>query len=149
MQERQATSALFTQVDISAATHTVAASAVEMDQVRLLREILKAQDRQNELLEEMLNHISAGQKQRAQEMQQWKAANADLADRCRQASESLVKVQADFLRTIAFEVNENGDSFEDGEYMLHEFLDKYGPRLVHLNGVIQVLSQLSGPAPTV
>jgi hypothetical protein len=27
--------------------------------------------------------------------------------------------------------------------MLNEFIDRYGPRLAHLNGVIQVLAQLS------
>jgi hypothetical protein len=31
----------------------------------------------------------------------------------------------------------------DGEYMLNEFVDRFGPRLAHLNGVLQVLSQLS------
>ena len=27
--------------------------------------------------------------------------------------------------------------------MLNEFVDRFGPRLAHLNGVLQVLSQLS------
>ena len=29
--------------------------------------------------------------------------------------------------------------------MLNEFVDRFGPRLAHLNGLLQVLSQLSGP----
>ncbi len=148
MSERHATPALFTQVDISAAGNAATPSVSELDQTRLLREILKAQDRQNELLEEMLAHLTAGQRQRNQEMQQWKSANSALAERCRTAAESLTKVQSEFLKTVAEEVNANCEFFEDGEYMLHEFLDKYGPRLVHLNGVLQVLAQLSGPAPT-
>jgi hypothetical protein len=31
----------------------------------------------------------------------------------------------------------------DGEFVLNEFIDRFGPRLAHLNGVIQVLAQLS------
>jgi hypothetical protein len=31
----------------------------------------------------------------------------------------------------------------DGEFMLNEFVDRFGPRLAHLNGVLQVLAQLS------
>jgi hypothetical protein len=31
----------------------------------------------------------------------------------------------------------------EGEFLLNEFVDRYGPRLAHLNGVIQVLAQLS------
>jgi hypothetical protein len=47
------------------------------------------------------------------------------------------------------EINENSDVLMDGEFMLNEFVDRYGPRLAHLNGVLQVLAQLStAPAPT-
>jgi hypothetical protein len=35
----------------------------------------------------------------------------------------------------------------DGDFALNEFVDRYGPRLAHLNGVLQVLSQLSSVAP--
>jgi hypothetical protein len=31
---------------------------------------------------------------------------------------------------------------------LSEFVDRYGPRLAHLNGVLQVLAQLSSNNPT-
>ena len=58
------------------------------------------------------------------------------------------RVQTEFLSTLAAEVVENEDSLVDGEFMLNEFVDRFGPRLAHLNGVLQVLSQLSSvPAP--
>ena len=37
---------------------------------------------------------------------------------------------------------DNGDGIVDSEYLLNELVDRYGPRLAHLNGVLQVLSQL-------
>jgi hypothetical protein len=37
----------------------------------------------------------------------------------------------------------------DGEFVLSEFVDRFGPRLAHLNGMLQVLAQLSSiPNPT-
>ena len=33
-----------------------------------------------------------------------------------------------------------------GEFMLNEFVDRFGPRMAHLNGLLQVLSQLSSVA---
>ena len=30
----------------------------------------------------------------------------------------------------------------EGEFMMNEFVDRFGPRLAHLNGVLQVLAQL-------
>jgi len=153
MHERQPTSPLFTQVDISSSsitgphTHEVAA---ENEQTRLLRDLVASQDRQNELLEELagqvgaaVNQFGAASRQRTQELTQWKEANPNLARDCRAAAEALCRVQTEFLNLLTTEVNENADALADGEFMLTEFVDRFGPRLAHLNGVLQVLAQLS------
>ena len=142
----QPTPALFTQVDISAGAQfsrpRESHDAAE-EQVGLLRGILAAQDRQNELLEELTNQLSAAQRQRNAELGQWKQANPELARSCRLAAEALSQVQIEFLNTMTREINENVDVLMDGEFMLNEFVDRFGPRLAHLNGVLQILAQLS------
>ena len=45
-------------------------------------------------------------------------------------------------------INDNADVLMDGEFMLNEFVDRFGPRLAHLNGVLQVLAQLSATPNT-
>jgi hypothetical protein len=142
---------LYTQVDITSNAPSphpvVAGTAVEQNQ--LLHNILMALDRQNEMMEELIAQVSAGQKQRATELAQWKEANPRLAKNCKVASEALAKVQTEFLATLTTEINDNPDVLMDGEFMLNEFIDRYGPRLAHLNGVLQVLAQLGNtPAPT-
>ena len=141
---------LFSQVDIAPSSHpTIASLSPAEEQTRLLREILTAQDRQNELLEELINQLSANQRQRNTELGQWKQANPRLAKGCRMAAEALSKVQAEFLEALTDEVNSNTEELLDGEFVLNEFIDRFGPRLAHLNGVIQVLAQLSSaPNPT-
>ena len=109
----------------------------------LLRQILAAQDRSNEILEEVVNAIGASQRQRSNELNQWKKANPALSKACRKAAESLSKVQVEFLQSLTEEVYDNADALLDGEFMLNEFVDRFGPRLAHLNGVLQVLSQLA------
>jgi hypothetical protein len=114
----------------------------------VLREILAGQDRQNELLEELVNQLTATQRQRANELGQWKAANPMLARSCRLAAEALSKVQTEYLNGLTDEITENYETLRDGEFMLNEFVDRFGPRLAHLNGLLQVLSQLSStPSP--
>jgi len=115
----------------------------DSEQSHLLREILAAQDRQNELLEELVNQLAGSQKQRASELGQWKQANPHLARNCRMAAEALGKVQTEFLGSLTREINENYETLMDGEFMLNEFVDRFGPRMAHLNGLLQVLSQLS------
>ncbi len=142
-------SQFFTQVDVSPGNRAAPPGDPATEQTQLLREILSAQDRQNELLEELLTHLGTAQKQRSAELGQWKQANPVLAKHCRAATEALSKVQTEFLASLTREVNDNAEALLDGEFVFNEFVDRFGPRLAHLNGVLQVLSQLSStPNPT-
>ena len=140
---------LFSQIDVAQGAGSSAPKGSEADsdeQTSILRAILSAQDRQNELLEELVNQMGAAQRQRATELVQWRQANPHLARSCRLAAESLGKIQTEFLDNMTHEINENFDTMLDGEFMLNEFVDRFGPRLAHLNGLLQVLSQLSSAA---
>jgi hypothetical protein len=140
--------ALFTQVDVTAAAAPVpAAGHTALDHTELLREVLAAQDRTNEILEELLSIMAASHKQRLQELHQWKNANPRLAESCREAAEALSRVQVEYLEQMTAEINDTAEDMVCGEYMFNEFVDRCGPRLAHLNSVIQVLAQLgSQPA---
>lgn len=112
--------------------------------VDLLRQMVASQQQQNRLLEELVQQNVAANKQRANELQQWKNANPDLARSCRQAAETLSRVQTQFLDSLTEEIADSEEHLIEGEYMLNEFVDRFGPRLAHLNGVLQVLAQLGG-----
>jgi hypothetical protein len=109
----------------------------------LLRQLVLGQERQNDLLEELVEQMGATQRQRSSELSQWKQANPELSQKCRIAAESLGKIQTEFLDNLAEEINHNLDGFIEGDFLLNEFVDRFGPRLAHLNGVLQVLAQLS------
>lgn len=115
----------------------------ESEMTLLLKELVAGQKRQNEMLEELIDQMGASQRQRAMELGQWRDANPALARRCRAAAEALSQVQTEFLENLTIDVKENYENMLDGDFALNEFVDRYGPRLAHLNGVLQVLSQLS------
>ncbi len=140
---------MFSQVDVSAGSGNQAIANSQAEQTELLREVLAGQDRTNEILEELVGVMASSQKQRAQELHQWRLANPGLSENCREAAESLSRVQLQYLERITEEICDTAEDMEDGEFMLNEFVDRFGPRLAHLNGVIQVLAQLSsGSIPT-
>jgi hypothetical protein len=119
------------------------------DEVRaLLQQLVAGQERQNRLLEELIQQTSSVQKQRASELGQWRKSNPELAQGCRSAAETLSRVQTEFLQHLTNEINDNADVWVDSDFLMNEFVDRYGPRLAHLNGVLQVLSQLSSNANT-
>ena len=109
----------------------------------LLQQLVAGQARQNKLLQELVQQLGASQRQRTDELGQWREANPGLARRCRVASETLSRVQTEFLESLTEEINDNAEGFMEGDFLLNEFVDRFGPRLAHLNGVLQVLSQLS------
>ncbi len=138
----RSTPAMFTQVDVT--TGSQAPTPVYHDEhADLLRDILAAQDRTNEVLEELTQVMANTQKQRVVELNQWKQANPELARCCREAAEGLSRVQIEYLERMIDEINNSADKMMEGEFMLNEFVDRFGPRLAHLNGMIQVLAQLS------
>lgn len=140
-------SPFFTHIDVSQASSTDS-NEETLDTTLLLQQLVLSQNRQNELLEDLIQQMSNAQKQRANEINQWKETHPYLSRRCREAAEALSTVQTEFLNQITDEITENADSMMEGEFMLNEFVDRFGPRLAHLNGVLQVMSQLSAAAKT-
>lgn len=144
-QDSQPISSSVFSINVSANNEDVVDNRERQDEpvVLLLQQLLDGQERQNELLQEMIESMNASQRQRSAELGQWKQSNPQLSDRCRKAAEILSDVQTEFLESLTNEIEYNSDTLLEGEFMLNEFVDKFGPRLAHLNGVLQVLSQLS------
>jgi len=139
----------FTQIDVGPSTPKPlpqSTQGVLGELCLLMREMLAAQDRQNELLEELVEQNVAMQRQRVAELATWKNANPELAYFCKKAAERLGRIQTDYLNAITEEVQSNFESLRDSEFMFNDFIDRFGPRFVHLNGILQVLVQL-GNAP--
>ncbi len=138
-------SVLFSQVDVAHSAPQVVAGRSDVS-THLLQSILSTLQRQTQLLEELVSALGAQQRQRAAELHQWRQNNPQLARACRRAAETLSGVQAQFLRRLTDDVQDSADALLDAEFVLSEFVDRYGPRLAHLHSVLQVLSQLSAPS---
>lgn len=146
---RHSTPPLYSQVEVSPGSQPRSVMTSQNEQTDLLRDVLNAQERTNELLEDLVATMATQQKQRASELHQWRNAHPKLAVACREAAEALSRVQIEYLDRMTDDINDSSDDMVDGEFVLNEFIDRYGPRLAHLNGVIQVLAQLSSvPNPT-
>ncbi|WP_372721186.1 hypothetical protein [Novipirellula sp.] len=134
-------------IDVSPETGSDASISESRLTIELLRQMVASQNQQNRLLQDLIQQNAAIQKQRAGELQQWKDSNPELSRACRQAAETLSRVQTGFLDSLTEEILENEEHLMEGEFMLNEFVDRFGPRLAHLNGVLQVLAQLGTGQP--
>lgn len=134
-------------IDVSAKNDSGPPITTEEVMVQLLRQLVVGQQKQTKLLGELVQQNAAMHKQRAGELQQWKDAHPDLSRACRRAAETLSEVQTEFLQSITEEIDDSGEHLVEGEYMLNEFIDRFGPRMAHLNGILQVLAQLGTGEP--
>lgn len=119
--------------------------------IALTRQLIESQQRQNQLLDQILQvnkqvlqASNQANTQRQTELTQWRNAHPKLVRSCKQALETLSSVQTEFLQNLADEVAESKDALSESDYVFSEFLDRYGPRMAHLNGVLQVLNHLGG-----
>ena len=138
-------------IDVSADPQTVAASnKIDANEliVGLLKQLVDGQQKTVKLLEEVAHFVGLSHKQRVQEIATWKQANPDLARSCRIATEALVKVQNDFIHKLTEEAVDSHETMMDSEYMLQEFIDRFGPRMAHLGGVLHMVSSLSAQKET-
>mgnify|MGYP001240472063 CR=1 FL=1 len=149
-QDPQQLPPIFGPIDVSAESSTTdpVQNRVNPDNplTVILEQISEKMDRQNELLEQLVQQAEPLDDPRSIELDRWKKANPDLAQSCRFAAETLSRAQTEFLEQLTNDVCESDDALLDSNFMLNEFVDRYGPRLAHLNGVLQVLSQLSSPS---
>ena len=112
----------------------------------LMRELVSSQDRQTGLMEELLATITNSQRHRLIELGLWKLANPELAEFCKKAAKKLERIQNDLLASITEEIETNADVLFDSEFGLSEFVNRFGPKFLQLNSILQILSQL-GNAP--
>jgi len=45
---------------------------------------------------------------------------------------------------VTAEIRDSAEMLADGEFLMNEFIDRFGPRLAHMHGLLQILSQLGG-----
>ncbi|QDV64290.1 hypothetical protein Pan14r_19740 [Crateriforma conspicua] len=129
-------------IDVSPEAETRPEATFEQVTIQLLQQLVSTQQQQNKLLESLVQQNAAAQQQRSNELQQWRQANPGLSKDCREAAELLSEVQTRFLANLTEEIRDSGEHLVEGEFMMNEFVDRFGPRMAHLNGILQVLAQL-------
>lgn len=148
----EASQSLFNQIDV---TNIVAPSGTVDERYRaeqrhaelmgVLNDIATQQKRQNELLTQLINLQTAPQRQRVNELQNWRNSHPELAKGCRQLLDRMSSMQNEYFTKMVEDSVENSVDWDYSEFMFNDFVDRFGPRLIHLNTLLQALSQLAAP----
>ena len=77
------------------------------------------------------------------DLERWQNGHEHILDQCKESLGGLEQVHAALMADLASYVRENHENLIDGEFALTDFVDRFGPRLAHLNTMLAVLRPLA------
>lgn len=117
--------------------------ALQSQTLETQRQILEAQRQQLELAREAAA-IARDQRQRQiAELERWQNGHEQVLDQSKHTLTQLEQVHAALMGELANYVEENHDNLLEGDFALSDFVDRFGPRLAHLNTMLAVLRPLA------
>jgi chromosome segregation ATPase len=111
--------------------------------LELQRQTMELQRQQLELSREVAQINREQRSRQVAELERWQNGHEEVLDSCRESLGHLEQVHAALMGDLASYVKENYENLVDGEFALTDFVDRFGPRLAHLNTMLAVLRPLA------
>ena len=122
--------------------------SLQAQTLEVQKQVLLNQGQQLELAREAA-HIAREQRARQiAELERWQVGHEAVLDQCRDSLGQLEQVHAALMGELVNHVADNHENLVDGEFALTDFVDRFGPRLAHLNTMLAVLRPLAIAART-
>ena len=111
--------------------------------LEIQRQILENQRQQLELAREAAQFGRDQRSRQIADLERWQNSHEDVIDDCKDALGQLESVHAALMGDLSRYVEENHENLVDGDFALSDFVDRFGPRLAHLNTMLAVLRPLA------
>ena len=111
--------------------------------LELQRQVLDTQRQQLEMLRETTQVAREQRARQVAELERWQSSHGELLEQCRPTLQRLEQVHASLLRELADYAADYHENLVDGDFALTDFIDRFGPRLAHLNTMLAVLRPLA------
>jgi len=107
------------------------------------RQMLEIQRQQLEISRELLQVNREQRARQGAELERWQAGHEYVLGSCRETLGRLEQVHASLMGELANYVEDNHENLMEGDFSLSDFVDRFGPRLAHLNTMLAVLRPLA------
>lgn len=111
--------------------------------LELQRQSLEIQRQQLELAREAAQVSREQRSRQVAELERWQNGHESIIDHCKESLTNLEQVHAALMGELANYVSENHENLLEGDFALTDFVDRFGPRLAHLNTMLAVLRPLA------
>ena len=107
------------------------------------RQTMEMQRQQLEISRELLQVNREQRARQGAELERWQAGHEPILETCKQTLTQLEQVHAALMSELANYVDDNHENLLEGDFSLSDFVDRFGPRLAHLNTMLAVLRPLA------
>jgi hypothetical protein len=108
-----------------------------------IRQITEVQRQQLDLTREMVQVSREQRARQGAELERWQSSHDPILESCRETLGRLEQVHAALMSDLSSYVEENQDNLLEGDFALSDFVDRFGPRLAHINTMLAVLRPLA------
>ena len=116
---------------------------LQSQSVELQRQALEHQRQQLELAREAAQIAREQRARQIAELERWQAGHEGVIDHCRETLGKLEQVHSGLMGELAEYVDDNHENLVEGDFALSDFVDRFGPRLAHLNTMLAILRPLA------
>jgi hypothetical protein len=116
---------------------------LQSQSIELQRQSLEVQRQQLELSREAAQVSREQRARQIAELERWQTGHESVLDHCKETLGNLEQVHAALMGELANYVSDNHENLIDGEFALTDFVDRFGPRLAHINTMLAVLRPLA------
>ncbi len=110
------------------------------------RQSLEIQRQQLELTRESAQIAREQRARQVADLERWQNGHEGVLDHCRDTLGRLEQVHASLMGDMADHVAEHHENLIEGDFALSDFVDRFGPRLAHLNTMLAILRPLAATA---
>ena len=114
--------------------------------IEMLRQMAEMQRAQLELAKENTAFARDQRGRQVAEVEKWQQSHESVVDDCKDTLGKLEVVHAAIMRELTEYVDENHENLVEGDFSLSDFIDKFGPKLAHINTIMAILRPLAAAA---
>lgn len=111
--------------------------------LELLRQVMESQRQELELTREATQIAREQRARQVADLERWQNGHGKVLSHCKATLGRLEEVHASLMAEMADYVADNHENLVEGDFALSDFVDRFGPRLAHLNTMLAVLRPLA------
>jgi hypothetical protein len=116
---------------------------LQSQSLEVQRQMLEVQRQQLEISRELIQVNREQRSRQAADLERWQTGHENVLSTCKETLGKLEQVHASLMYELANYVDDNHENLLEGDFSLSDFVDRFGPRLAHLNTMLAVLRPLA------